>query len=87
MPSHTLQILTNGARGTRRRGPGVCKGCGQKIFWVATARGKPTCFDAVPEVISLDGDLETVSTAGVHWATCPKRADFERKNAPAGDSR
>jgi hypothetical protein len=78
MPSHTIRILSNGARGSRRRGPGTCRGCSRKIFWVATVAGKPTCFDDVPEVLSLDGDVETVSTEHVHWATCPKRADFKR---------
>jgi predicted DNA-binding protein with PD1-like motif len=74
MPSHTIQILVNGARGTRRRGPGACAGCGRKIWWCATVAKKPIPFDEAPDVISLDGDVETVSTEHVHWATCSARS-------------
>jgi hypothetical protein len=79
----TMEILVNGARGTRRRGPGMCKACNRKIFWVATARKKAMPFDDVPEVIALNGDLETVSTAGVHWSTCPNSKDFKPKKTEA----
>lgn len=76
----TTRILVNGARGSRRRGPGTCTGCGRKLYWVATEAGKPTCFDVVPEVLELDGDVEVVSTEHSHWWTCPKSADFKRRD-------
>ena len=72
MPATTTRILVNGARGSRRRGPGVCRGCGRKIWWVATEAGRPTCFDEVPDVRELDGDVEVVSAEGIHWRTCEK---------------
>jgi hypothetical protein len=89
----TLEILVNGARGSRQRGWGVCKGptCRRHVYWVATARGRPISFDEVPEVISPDGDLETVSTEHVHFSTCPDRDRFKRPrparvtDAPAPD--
>jgi hypothetical protein len=83
MPStHTIEVLVNGARGSRRRGPGLCRGCQATIVWCATAAGKPMPFDEMPDPISVDGDVETVSTEFVHWSRCPKAADFKRP-APA----
>ena len=31
-----IDILVNGARGSRRRGVGGCKACGRKLLWAAT---------------------------------------------------
>ncbi len=74
----TIRIFENGA-GTRKRGPGVCRSCGTRIFWCETANGKPIAFDEVPEVITTDGRLETVSTEGVHFSTCPQAREWSRK--------
>jgi hypothetical protein len=81
MSATTIRILVNGARGTQRRGPGWCKGCGNRIFWCATELRKPIPFDVHPEVIALQGDVEVVSAAEVHWRTCEKREQF-RKTGP-----
>jgi hypothetical protein len=78
MASRTVGILVNGARGSRRRGASECKGCGRKILWCATPAGKAMPFDEAPEVIALNGDVETVSAERVHWYTCEKAADCKR---------
>jgi len=85
MPALTVEILVNGARGSRRRGASSCKGCGLKLFWAATPAGKALCFEVPPEVIELRGDIEVVSNRDVHWPKCPKRDAFRRpKPAPQG---
>jgi hypothetical protein len=78
MQARTIDLLVNGARGSRRRGVTACKGCGRAIVWCATAAGKPIPFDEMPDVISLDDDVETVSTEHVHWGTCSARDQFKR---------
>lgn len=42
----------------------VCKGCGAKIYWIKTKRGKN---------MPIDPDGEP------HHATCPKVEDFRKK--------
>lgn len=74
-----IQILVSGARGSRRRGVTACKGCGNAIVWCATLAGKPMPFEEMPDVISVDGDVETVSTEHTHWH-CPKAAEFRRRD-------
>ena len=79
MSSQTVDVLVNGARGSRRRGAGTCKGCGLAIWWCATAKNqRPIPFDEVPEVDELHGDVETVSTKKCHWNTCEKRDQFKK---------
>ena len=75
----TIEILANGARHSRRRGPGWCRSCRARIFWVATEAGKPLAFNVVPEVLELNGDVETVSTEHVHFSTCPQGRDWSRR--------
>jgi hypothetical protein len=83
MPSHTIEILASGARGSRRRGPGSCRACGQKIFWCATVAGKPIPFDVNPEIVQMrEFDVEEVSAERVHWRTCPKADTFRKPAAP-----
>ena len=43
--------------------PKKCKGCGAKIFWIKTQKGKymPVDPDGTP-----------------HWATCPVANDFKK---------
>lgn len=83
MPTRTLRILVNGARKTRRRGPGICRGCQRRIFWVAGINRKPVPMDDVPEVIALSGDVETVSADYAHWNTCADRDRFRRDRQSA----
>jgi hypothetical protein len=82
MPRGEIDILVNGARGSRRRGAGTCRGCGNAIWWVASAAGKPIPFDEVPDPIETNGDVETVSTDKCHWSTCEKRDEFKKPAAP-----
>lgn len=82
MPAKTVRILANGARGSRRRGPGSCRGCGNAMWWCATEAGRPIPFDEAPDVIERDGDVEVVSAEKVHWATCSKRDEFKKPAAP-----
>ena len=83
MPSHTIEILANGARGSRRRGPGSCRGCNRKIFWCASVAGKPIPFDVNPEIVRMrEPDVEEVSAEHVHWVTCPEAGKFKRPAAP-----
>jgi hypothetical protein len=77
-PSRTIEILVNGARGSRRRGPGRCRSCGQSIFWVATAAGRPLPFNEVPDVLRLEGDIEQVSAEHVHFGNCPQAGQWRK---------
>ena len=75
MPGKTIDLLVNGAQGSRRRGPGGCALCGQKVFWCVTATGGSVPFDVHPDPIRVAGDVETVSRAHLHFETCPRRGD------------
>ncbi len=82
MSQKTVDVLVNGARGSRRRGVSECRGCKRAIYWCASVAGKPIPFDENPDPIAVHGDIETVSADLVHWRTCPKRDEF-RKPRPA----
>lgn len=82
--AETVRILVNGARRSRRRGAGSCSACHQKLWWCATEAGKPIPFDEVPDVINQEGDVEVVSTALVHWRTCPEAKSFRKPAAEQG---
>jgi len=56
-----------------------CKGCGAKINWIQTARGKMTPVDAKETSIYVTGTQSLVRGHVPHWATCEKAADFKRK--------
>jgi hypothetical protein len=80
--AETIQILREGAPGARRRGVTGCKACGQKMLWCTTVAGKAIPFDVMPEPITVQGDVETVSAEHVHWRTCPKAGEFRRRSVP-----
>lgn len=46
-----------------------CKGCGRKIAWVETPKGKYIPIDPI------NGDGEMLP----HWSTCPNANDFRKK--------
>jgi hypothetical protein len=52
-----------------------CKGCGAKIEWWRTNKGNKIPFNLLPE-----HEHERTTP---HWATCPKRDDFRRRDQPA----
>ena len=57
----------------------LCKGCGAKINWIQTAKGKMTPVDQKEITIYVTGTQTLVKGHQSHWATCPKAADFKRK--------
>lgn len=59
---------------------GICKGCGQPIFWVKTAKtNKPQPLDVKTEkriILNKDGRAQVVDTYIPHHATCPEVEKF-----------
>lgn len=45
----------------------TCRGCGARIEWWTTPRGK-----FIPMDVDADGNCEA------HWATCPKAKEFRK---------
>jgi hypothetical protein len=74
----TLTLEANGKSG-RRRGPGHCKSCGQKVYWCVTVRGKSVPLDVNPDPLeTLPDGSEIVSEEHLHWMTCPMRNAVRR---------
>jgi hypothetical protein len=57
-----------------------CKGCGRKILWFETLEGKRMPMNAHAMVRQLGIGFDMYSSDDSHWATCPKRERFDRKN-------
>ena len=55
-----------------------CKGCGAKIEWWRTTKGRMMPFDPI-----ADDNVKVVP----HWGTCPKRDQFKSKADQAVDLR
>jgi hypothetical protein len=51
-------------QGYQFQGTSICKGCGRKMEWYATPRGKRIPLDP--------------GTRDAHFTTCPKAKDFRR---------
>lgn len=70
----------------------TCRGCGARIIWMPTAKGKAMPVDAKPNpdgnMILRNGALLFGATAEhlrdgeqlrmPHWATCPQSGKFKR---------
>ncbi len=76
----------------------TCKGCGARILWMKTLRGKNIPVDPqlihVPReregtLLDKDGIIHRSLAAGQtgwtpHWVTCPKAEQFHQSTNPKG---
>lgn len=70
---------------------GLCRGCGAKLrWWLTYPKRKPMPFDGDPEIVEDTGCKDQgvrvvrVSTARVHWASCPRARMFRGRRDATG---
>jgi len=57
----------------------ICKGCGKKIKWIKTEKGKDMTVD--PEIATVITEKgKTIRGFIPHWATCPEAKKFRKAN-------
>ncbi|MDI6872127.1 MAG: hypothetical protein QME79_12445 [Bacillota bacterium] len=56
----------------------TCKGCGKQIEWIETPAGRRMPVDPGRVVVVTD-EGQVVTGRLPHWASCPARDQFKRK--------
>jgi len=72
---------------TRAPAESRCKGCNAPVRWIKMVSGKMMIVNAKQQnFIVLTGDNlgETMRGWVPHWATCPEREKFSKKNKQGG---